>query len=161
MHDLSVTPPASALKPTARPVLHKNGDDGLANPSETAETFDASRVRRHRLAQITPLSCFLRLPVAPTGAARRLFKGSRRLAGARHFWQVARVRDSESMQRAVWRKNPDTFYVAIEKKAVLWVKSATEKTGNSRFRYSVPKGQSALSDLKWLKMTANGAVYCT
>ena len=74
---------------------------------------------------------------------------------------VARVRDSESMQRAVWRKNPDTFYVAIEKKAVLWVKSATEKTGNSRFRYSVPKGQSALSDLKWLKMTANGAVYCT
>ena len=43
------------------------------------------------------------------GAARRLFKGSRRLAGARHFWQVARVRDSESMQRAVWRKNSDTF----------------------------------------------------
>ena len=38
----SVTPPTSALKPTARPVLHKNGDDGLANPSETAETFDAS-----------------------------------------------------------------------------------------------------------------------
>ena len=105
----SVTPTPSRSKPTARPVLHKNGDDGLANPSETAETFDASRVRRHRLAQITPPSCFLRLPVAPTGAARRLFKGSRRLAGARHFWQVARVRDSESMQRAVWRKNSDIF----------------------------------------------------
>ena len=29
---------------------------------------------------------------------------------------VARVRDSESMQRAVWRKNPDTFYVANGKK---------------------------------------------
>ena len=105
----SVTPTPSRSKPTARPVLHKNGDDGLANPSETAETFDASRVRRHRLAQITPPSCFLRLPVAPTGAARRLFKGSRRLAGARHFWQVARVRDSESMQRAVGRKNSDIF----------------------------------------------------
>ena len=40
------------------------------------------------------------------------------------------------MQRAVWRKNPDTFYVAIEKKeAVLWVKNATELTGNSPFRY--------------------------
>ena len=48
---------------------------------------------------------------------------------------VARVRDSESMQRAVWRKNPNTFYVAIEKKVVLWVKNATELTGNSRFRY--------------------------
>ena len=41
--------------------------------------------------------------------ARRLFGASRRLAGARHFWQVARVRDSESMQRAVWRKNSDIF----------------------------------------------------
>ena len=58
---------------------------------------------------------------------------------------VARVRDSESMQRAVWRKNPDTFYVAIgKKKAVLWVKNATEKTGNSRFRYQKDSMQSAL-----------------
>ena len=97
----SVTPTPSRSKPTARPVLHKNGDDGLANPSETAETFDASRVRRHRLAQITPPSCFLRLPVAPTGAARRLFLAT--------SCQIARLRDSESMQRAVWRKNPDIF----------------------------------------------------
>ena len=63
----SVTPPASALKPTARPVLHK----------------------KKRLAA---------------------FSGA--LAGWRAratSWQVARVRDSESMQRAVWRKNSDTF----------------------------------------------------
>ena len=33
-----------------------------------------------------------------------------------YFRLVACVRDSESMQRAVWRKNSDTFYVAIEKK---------------------------------------------
>ena len=76
------------------------------------------------------------------GAARRLFKGSRRLAGARNFWQVARVRDSESMQRAVWRKNPGTFYVADGKKCCPLGKKRYRI--DWKFTVSVPKGQSAL-----------------
>ena len=106
------------------------------------ETFGASRVRRHRLAPKVSAVVHLRQPVAPRGAARRLFGASRRLAGARHFWQVARVRDSESMQRAVWRKNPDTFYVAIEKKSCPLGKKRYRK--DWKFTLSVPKGQSAL-----------------
>ena len=59
--------------------------------------------------------------------------------------QIARVRDSKSMQRAVWRKHPDTFYVAIAKK-----KKRSCPLGEKRYRkdwkltLSVPKGQSAL-----------------
>ena len=55
---------------------------------------------------------------------------------------VARVRDSESMQRAVWRKNPDSFYVAIEKKSC----PLGEKRYRKDWKYmlSVLKGQSAL-----------------
>ena len=75
------------------------------------------RLTLHVLASKVSAGLNLRLPVAPGGAARRLFgplAGWKRPAQTR---SVARVRDSESMQRVVWRKNADTFYVAIEKKS--------------------------------------------
>ena len=55
---------------------------------------------------------------------------------------VARVRDSESMQRAVWRKNPDTFYVANGKTCCPLGKKRYRI--DWKFTLSVPKGQSAL-----------------
>ena len=55
---------------------------------------------------------------------------------------VARVRDSESMQRAVWRKNPGTFYVADGKKCCPLGKKRYRI--DWKFTLSVPKGQSAL-----------------
>eukprot|EP01048_Picozoa_sp_COSAG05_P011355 COSAG05_NODE_1065_length_5983_cov_16.815602_3_plen_131_part_00 len=56
---------------------------------------------------------------------------------------IARVRDSESMQRAVWRKNPNTFYVAIEKKKGCPLGKKRYRI-DWKFTLSVPKGQSAL-----------------
>ena len=55
---------------------------------------------------------------------------------------IARVRDSESMQRAVWRKNPGTFYVADGKKCCPLGKKRYRI--DWKFTLSVPKGQSAL-----------------
>ena len=105
----SVTPTPSRSKPTARPVLYKKTFTTSRRRSETAETFGASRVTSHRLAPKVSAVSDLRLPVAPK---KRLAAFSGPLAGWRAratSWQVARVRDSESMQRAVWRKNSDIF----------------------------------------------------
>ena len=62
------------------------------------------------------------------------------------------MRDSESMQRAVWRKNPDTFYVAIEKKSCPLGKKLPKRL--EIYAFGTERTEAALSDLKVLKMTA-------
>ena len=99
-------------------------------------------VTSHRLASKVSAGLNLRLRVAP-GGATHVFLGP--LAGwkpAAETRSVARVRDSESMQRAVWRKNPNTFYVAIEKNSCPLGKKRYPIGWKSTL--SVPKGQSAL-----------------
>ena len=93
--------------------------------------------------------------MAPVGVSRTYAYPSRQEGQLTVFWgplaggkpasetrSIARVRDSESMQRAVWRKNPDTFYVAIEKKSCPLGKKRYRI--DWKFNLSVPKGQSAL-----------------
>ena len=84
--------------------------------SELAETFGASRFYRCRLTLLaSKVSTGLVLcgHLAQQGVARRLLGASRRLAGARHFLSdCPRARQRKHAQRAVWRKNPGTFYVA-------------------------------------------------
>ena len=89
--------------------------------------------------------------------ARRLCGASRRLAGACHFRLVACVRYSEIMQRAVWRKNSDTFYVAIEKRKKEKKLSLGCKTLPKRLKIdSFGTERTVCSALKGLKMTAMG-----